>query len=78
MWEQNYWANYNNKLIFYRQQMRLQIRVVGLSNSRKMMIDEEGIDLSNWKEELDDGETADSQKFIDEIINKKSSKFCFC
>lgn len=29
--------------------MHLQVRVVGLSNSRKMLIDEEGIDLKTGK-----------------------------
>jgi len=58
------------QLDFLQQQMRLQVRVVGLSNSRKMLIDEEGIDLNNWKEKLDAGETASLQKFIDEIISR--------
>jgi bifunctional aspartokinase / homoserine dehydrogenase 1 len=55
---------------FLQQQMHLQVRVVGLSNSRKMLIDEEGIDLNSWKEKLDAGETAGLQKFIDEIISR--------
>ena len=50
--------------------MHLQVRVVGLSNSRKMLIDEEGIDLKAWKEELDNGENASLQKFVDEIISR--------
>ncbi len=58
------------QLDFLQQQMHLQVRVVGLSNSRKMLIDEEGIDLNNWKEKLDAGETASLQKFIDEIISR--------
>ncbi len=58
------------QLDFLQQQMHLQVRVVGLSNSRKMLIDEEGIDLNSWKEKLDAGETASLQKFIDEIISR--------
>lgn len=58
------------QLDFLQQQMHLQLRVVGLSNSRKMLIDEEGIDLKSWKEKLDGGETASLQKFINEIINR--------
>ncbi|MBC7899297.1 MAG: bifunctional aspartate kinase/homoserine dehydrogenase I, partial [Saprospiraceae bacterium] len=44
--------------------MRLNVRVVGLSNSKQMVFDEEGIDLDGWKEVLDQpsstggGETA--------------------
>ena len=63
-------AQLSQQISFLREQMRLQIRVVGLSNSRKMLIDEEGIDLSQWKEKLQKGETADSKKFVEEIIIK--------
>ena len=57
--------------------MHLQVRVVGLSNSRKMLIDEEGIDLKNWKEKLAGGEEARLQKFTEEIIirNLRNSIF---
>ena len=54
---------------FLQQQMYLQVNVVGLSNSRKMMIDEAGINLGKWKEKLDAGKKADLQKFVDEIIS---------
>jgi bifunctional aspartokinase / homoserine dehydrogenase 1 len=58
------------QLNFLQRQMHLQIRVVGLSNSRKMLIDEDGIDLKNWKIKLDKASSADLQKFIDEIIGR--------
>lgn len=60
----------NQQMHFLQQQMHLQVRVVGLSNSRKMLIDEEGISLDNWKEKLDAGEMASLQKFVQEIINR--------
>ncbi len=60
----------NQQAKFLQEQMHLQLRVVGLSNSRKMLIDEEGIDLNNWKEKLDGGVQADLQKFIGEIISR--------
>ncbi|HKB43686.1 MAG TPA: bifunctional aspartate kinase/homoserine dehydrogenase I, partial [Chitinophagaceae bacterium] len=65
------------QLNFLQQQMHLQIRVVGLSNSRRMLIDEEGIALKNWKAKLDAASSADLQKFIDEIIvrNLRNSVF---
>jgi aspartokinase/homoserine dehydrogenase 1 len=55
---------------FLQEQMKLQVRVVGLSNSRKMLIDEEGIDLSKWKEKLETAPAADLQKLIDEVITR--------
>jgi bifunctional aspartokinase / homoserine dehydrogenase 1 len=65
------------QLNFLQQQMHLQVRVIGLSNSRKMLIDEDGIDLKNWKIKLDAASVANLQKFIDEIIarNLRNSVF---
>lgn len=65
------------QLDFLQKQMHLQIRLVGLSNSRRMLIDEEGIDLNKWKEKIDEAPAANLQKFIDEIIarNLRNSVF---
>lgn len=57
------------QLSFLLSQLHLQVKVAGLSNSRKMLIDEEGIDLSNWKEKLDKAEQAGLQQYIDRIIS---------
>ncbi len=58
------------QLELLQEQKKLQLRVVGLSNSRKMLIDEDGISLGNWKERLDGGEVADLQQYIDSIISR--------
>jgi len=58
------------QLSFLQQQMRLQIRVVGLCNSRKMFFKEEGVDIGKWKEQLDQGDVADLEKFKQEVIYK--------
>lgn len=58
------------QLNFLQEQMHLQVRVIGLSNSRKMLIDEEGISLESWKEKLVAAETADLQQFVEEIISR--------
>lgn len=48
-----------------KQKHELEIRVVGLANSRKMLLQAEGIDLANWKEVLDaQGDTTDLATFI--------------
>jgi aspartokinase/homoserine dehydrogenase 1 len=52
------------------QNLRIQLRVVGLTNSRKMHFNDEGIDLKNWKEILNGGETADLDAFISKIHSK--------
>jgi len=40
---------------YLRDQLRLQVRVIGLANSRKMLFNNDGIDLDNWKELLEQG-----------------------
>lgn len=52
------------------QQMRIDIRVTGLANSRKMLINDEGIHFPNWEENLLKGEEADMDTFVDIIISK--------
>jgi len=44
--------------------------VIGLSNSRKMLIEEEGIGMDQWKEKLEKGEKADLQQFVNAIISR--------
>jgi len=55
---------------FLQQHMKLMVRVVGMSNSRKMLIDEDGIDLAKWKEKLDKAAAANLQQLVDEIISR--------
>lgn len=50
--------------------LRLQVRVVGLANSRKMTYNENGIDLDNWKTELDKGAAMNIDEFIENIRSK--------
>ncbi len=46
----------------------LEIKVVGLANSRKMLFQENGIDPSTWKSELDTGETFSMSDFVARMI----------
>jgi aspartokinase/homoserine dehydrogenase 1 len=55
---------------YLQQNLRLQLRVVGLTNSRKMHFNDEGIDLKNWKGILDSSETADFDSFVSKIHSK--------
>jgi len=55
---------------YLQQNLRLQLRVVGLTNSRKMHFNDEGIDLNNWKEILDKSEPADFDIFVSRIHSK--------
>ncbi len=49
---------------YLKEKLRLKIRVVGISNSRTMIFDEQGIKLSSWKERLAEGEKANSEQFF--------------
>ena len=63
-------AQMQQQLVFLQQQMRLQLRVAGISNSRKMIFKPEGINPGHWKEQLDEGEPANLEKFTEGIINQ--------
>ncbi len=53
-----------------QEQMRLQLRVVGIANSKKMVFQDEGIDLRHWKETLEKGEPSNLQGFVNTIRSK--------
>lgn len=52
---------------YLQHHLRLQVRLVGLANSRKMIFDEEGIDLQRWKEKLAEGCTMSLENFVNEV-----------
>jgi aspartokinase/homoserine dehydrogenase 1 len=60
----------NQQQKFLRDHLRLQVRVVGIANSRKATFKTEGIDLSGWEETLQMAENSDIDKFTNEIIEK--------
>jgi aspartokinase/homoserine dehydrogenase 1 len=57
--------------------LKINIRVVGLSNSRMMLFDSDGIDLNSWKEQLKTGEKATINGFLDKAktMNLRNSIF---
>ena len=46
----------------------IKLNIVGLCNSRKMLIEPSGIAISNWDESLQSGQSANLELFADEII----------
>ncbi len=54
--------NQQNK--FLKENLKLNVRVVAISNSRKMYFNEDGIQLKDWKQLLENGESADVDQFI--------------
>lgn len=62
---------------YLKDNLRLNIRVIGISNSRTMHFDENGINLKNWEEQLAEGEKADREKFFNTVkkLNYRNSIF---
>ena len=62
---------------FLKENLKLTIRVIGISNSRKMVFDNEGINLENWKEKLDNGSPTSLEKFYKRVkeSNHRNSVF---
>ena len=59
------------------ERFKLKLTVAGISNSRTMLFDGNGIDLTNWQEKLKDGEKADKDVFFAKAkeLNLRNSIF---
>jgi len=55
---------------YLQQNMRLQVRIVGMANSKKMVFSDEGIELDSWREHLQQGEASDLGKFVETVHSK--------
>jgi aspartokinase/homoserine dehydrogenase 1 len=62
---------------FLKENIKLNIRVIGIANSRKMIFNNDGIDLNNWREELENGESATINSFHQKVkeANHRNSVF---
>ena len=62
---------------YLQDNLRLQIRVVGLANSKNNLINEEGIDLSIWKDKLTEAPKGSIHDFVEVIrkLNLRNSVF---
>jgi bifunctional aspartokinase / homoserine dehydrogenase 1 len=58
------------QLQYLQKQLRLQIRVVGLANSRKMLFDDKGIRLASWQELLDNSGAMNLEEFVQTVQSK--------
>lgn len=62
---------------FLKENLKLNLRVIGLSNSRTMYFEEEGIPLKDWQLLMQSGEKTDKEAFISRVIqlNLRNSIF---
>ena len=62
---------------FLKKNLKLQVRVVGISNSKKMVFKSNGLDLSKWESLLEHGEACTLQSFYERTksYNLRNSVF---
>jgi aspartokinase/homoserine dehydrogenase 1 len=62
---------------YLKDNLKINLRVIALSNSRKMLFDEEGISLKDWHSLLENGESANVETFIKNVkeLNLRNSIF---
>ena len=63
-------AQLNQQLEFLKNSNRLNIKIVGLANSKKALLNDDGIDLNKWKELLTAAPANTIEGYIDTIIAK--------
>ena len=62
---------------YVKENFKINLRIAGLSNSRHMVVNDEGINLKNWKQELENGEKATLDGFFEHAknLNLRNSVF---
>ncbi|HTQ26862.1 MAG TPA: bifunctional aspartate kinase/homoserine dehydrogenase I [Puia sp.] len=55
---------------YLEEHLRLQVRVAGLANSKKMVFADDGVSLNDWKSQLDKGENMNLQDYLAVIRSK--------
>lgn len=62
---------------YLKKHLKLNIRVIGISNSRTMCFDESGINLDSWESVLSKGDKADKGAFLENVValNLRNSIF---
>ncbi len=71
----------DNQVDYLLKEFGLDFKIIGLANSRKMLIDHNGIDVKKWKDKLDvKGISTDLEKFTDNMrtLNLSNSVFIDC
>lgn len=56
----------------------IRVRLMGLANSRRMLIGGGPLDISGWRESLAEGEPSDFGAFVDRMIATAPKSACFC
>ncbi|MEO6488798.1 MAG: bifunctional aspartate kinase/homoserine dehydrogenase I [Ferruginibacter sp.] len=62
---------------YLQKHLSINLRIVGMANSKKMLFNDHGVNLVNWKQLLDEGEELDLFKFVEniQVKNLRNSVF---
>ena len=60
----------NGQLTLLKQHLKMNLNVVAISNSRKMLFDDKGINLQEWEQLLQHGEPASLDQFVEKALSK--------
>ncbi|MCD8410095.1 bifunctional aspartate kinase/homoserine dehydrogenase I [Tenacibaculum finnmarkense] len=74
---EHFLAQIHQQKKYLKEHLKMNIRVVGIANSKKMTFDANGIDLNNWKDALKLGESATLETFFNKTksYNLRNSVF---
>ncbi len=62
---------------YLKDHLRLNVRVIGIANSKKAVLNEEGIDLNNWQQALDNAESSTTEEYLQNIISRNMRNSIF-
>jgi bifunctional aspartokinase / homoserine dehydrogenase 1 len=62
---------------YLQEYLRLQVRVIGIANSKKMLFNDEGIDLAHWKDALSAAAPMDLEEWVTTITSKNMRNSVF-
>jgi len=60
----------NRQQQYLNEQLRMQVRIVGIANSKKMYFNDDGVDISNWKPLLENGANQTPASLVESIVSK--------
>jgi aspartokinase/homoserine dehydrogenase 1 len=63
-------AQLNQQIDFLKKHKRLNIKIIGLANSKKSIINDDGIDLSNWQTLLQNAPEGNIENYLNNIVEK--------
>jgi len=70
-------AQIQQQIAYLQEHLRLQIRITGLANSKKILLQEEGIQLDNWREQLAAAQSGNIHDYVTaiQLANLRNSVF---